>query len=192
VGILGIARRARVGRPHPARLRVVPATAASAVLVLSGCAANFDAPTNEPYQPAVGISDRSGAVYAIDTLVVTDGSGNGTVVSSLINQQQQDDTLQSYSAADSSGNEITTAPLPQPIDLPAYPAPDQNVQVGTSGILRLTGDIEAGTFVNLTFEFGNATPVTIEAPVLNGGPDTAYADIPVGPAPATSSVTPTA
>jgi hypothetical protein len=190
---VGIAHRARVGRRHPARIRVVPtATAASAVLMLSGCAASFDAPTYQPYQPAAGISDRSGAVYAIDTLVVTDGSGNGTVVSSLINQQQQDDTLQSYSAADSNGDGITTAPLPQPIDLPAYPSPDQNVQVGTSGILRLTGNVEAGTFVSLTFDFGNATPVTVEAPVLNGGPNTDYADIPIRPIPTTTPVTPTA
>jgi hypothetical protein len=190
VGILGIAHRARVGRRHPARLRVLRATtAASVVLLLSGCAANFDAPTNEPYQPAAGISDRSGGVYAIDTLVVTDGSGNGTVVSSLINQQQQDDTLQSYSASDSNGDEITAAPLPQPLDLPAYPSPDQSVQVGTSGSLRLTGNVEAGTFVTLTFTFGNASPVTVDVPVLNGGPDTAYADIPVGPVPTT---TPTA
>jgi hypothetical protein len=187
VGILGIAHRVRVGRRRPARLSALPAaTAACAVLLLSGCAANFDAPTNEPYQPAAGISDRSGAVYAINTLVVTDGSGNGTVVCSLINQQRQADTLESYSADAGNGDKITTAPLAQPIDLPAYPSDGQNVQVGTSGDLRLTGDIEAGTFVTLTFDFGNATPVTVEAPVLNGGPDTAYADIPVGPVPTTT------
>jgi hypothetical protein len=177
--VRGVGRNRRAG-PFHSRL-FATATALSAVFALSGCAANFDAPTNDPYQPAVGISDRSGAVYAIDTLVVTDGSGNGTVVASLINQQQQDDMLRSYSAADSNGDKITTAPLGQPIDLPAYPSPDQNVQVGATGILRLSGTVEAGTFVDLTFVFANASPVTVEAPVVTGGPDSIYADIPVGP-----------
>jgi hypothetical protein len=186
VGIVGIARDVRgvrrTGRNSRSRSRLLmTATAASAVLAMSGCAANFSAPTNEPYQPAAGISDRSGSVYVIDALVVTDGSGNGTVVTSLINQQPRDDTLESYSATDSSGDKITTAPLSTPLTLPAYPSKDQSVQVGTTGSLRLSGNVEAGTFVNLTFDFGNAAPLTIEAPVVAGGPDTVYADIPVGP-----------
>jgi hypothetical protein len=184
VGIVGIAAGARGARRRTSRTRALAAaTAASATVALTGCAANFSAPTNEPYQPAAGISVRSGEVYAIDTLVVTDGSGNGTVVASLINQQADDDTLQSYTATDSSGNEITTAPLSQPIDLPAYPSPHQAVQVGTAGDLRLSGDnVTGGTFVDLTFTFGNAAPVKVEAPVVVGGADSLYANIPVGPA----------
>jgi hypothetical protein len=185
VGILGIAGERPVGRPRDGRSRVLAAMfAASALLALSGCAANFDAPTNEPYQPAAGISDRNGGVYAINTLVVTDGSGNGTVVSSLINQQQDDDTLQSYSATDSTGADITTTPLAQPISLPAYPSPGQSVQLGSSGDLRLSGDnVDGGTFVSITFTFSSAAPITVNVPVVVGGPDTAYADIPVGPTP---------
>ena len=83
------------------------AFAASAVVALAGCAANFNAPTNDPYQPAAGISDRTGDVYALNTLVVTDEAGNGTVVASLINQATTDDTLQSFSATDSTGADIT-------------------------------------------------------------------------------------
>jgi hypothetical protein len=174
VGILDIGRN---------RL-LTAAFAAGAVIGLSGCAANFDAPSNEPYQPAAGISDRSGAVFAINTLVVTDGSGNGTVVSSLINQQPDDDTLQSFSATDSTGAAITAAPLAQPISLPANPSPAQSVQLGSAGALRLSGDnVEGGTFVSITFTFATAAPVTVNVPVVLGGPDTIYADIPVGPSP---------
>jgi hypothetical protein len=185
VGILGIAGDRSVGRPRTGRIRFLTAAfAASAVLALSGCAANFNAPTNEPYQPAAGISDRSGAVYAINTLVVADDSGNGTVVSSLINQQQDDDTLQSYSATDSTGADITTTPLAQPIPLPASPSPDQAVQLGSSGDLRLSGNnVESGTFVTITFTFATAAPVTVNVPVVVGGPDTIYSGIPVGPSP---------
>jgi hypothetical protein len=153
-----------------------------AALALSGCAANFNAPTNDPYQPAAGISDRSGEIYAINVLVVTDGSGDGTVVASLINHAADDDSLDSYAATDSAGQEIATAPLSDPIALPAPPSPDQSVQVGPTGDLRLSGDnVEAGTFVTITFTFGSAAPLAVEAPVVSGGSDTIYADIPVGP-----------
>src|SRR4051812_21155557 len=85
VRILGIAEDRLFGRRRSHRTRPLARTAlaaAAAAAALSGCAASFNAPTNEPYQPAAGISDRSTAVYAINALVVTDGSGNGTVVGS--------------------------------------------------------------------------------------------------------------
>jgi hypothetical protein len=178
-----------VGSRQARRGRVLQAGAAAvAVVAVSGCAANFSAATNTPYQPAAGIADRSGDIYSINTLVVTDGSGNGTVAASLINQEADDDTLLSFSATDSSGKAITALPLTDPIALPAYPSPDQAVAVGSSGDLRLEGDnIEAGTFVDLTFTFGTAAPMTVNVPVVLGGTDTNYADIPVGPVP-TSSV----
>jgi hypothetical protein len=182
VGILVIAGDVSTRRRLSRRGRILrAAVGAVAVAALSGCAANFSAATNEPYQPAAGIADRSGDIYTINTLVVTDGSGNGTVVASLINQEADDDTLQSFTATDSGGNAIKTVGLTSPIDLPAYPSPSQAVAVGETGDLRLTGDnIEAGTFVNLTFEFGTAAPMTVNVPVVLGGPDTNYADIPVG------------
>jgi hypothetical protein len=186
VGILGNAGHVRGGGRRSGRARSLQAAlAASAVLALSGCASSFSAPTNIPYQPAAGISVRTGDIYAINTLVVTDGSGNGTVVGSLLNQEPNDDFLQSVSATDSKGDDITAAPLDPPIPLPAYPSPAQSVALGAEGSVRLSGDnIEAGTFVDLTFTFGNAAPMTVNVPVVTGGSDTIYADIPVGPAPA--------
>ncbi|HSS68292.1 MAG TPA: hypothetical protein VLK34_07045 [Nocardioidaceae bacterium] len=183
MGILGSAGDVLAGGRRSGRRRALRVVfAASAVVALSGCAANFNAPTNDPYQPAAGISDRTGDIYSLNTLVVTDGSGNGTVVASLVNQATTDDTLDSFSATDSTGAAITAEPLAQPIDLPAYPSPDQAVALGTAGGLRLTGDnLVAGTFVNITFNFGNAAPLTVNVPVIPGGPDTIYADIPVGP-----------
>jgi hypothetical protein len=183
VGILGNAGNVRAGGRRSGRHRALRAAfAASAIVALTGCAANFNAPTNDPYQPAAGISDRTGDVYSLNTLVVTDEAGNGTVVASLVNQATTDDTLQSFSATDSTGADITAEPLAQPIALPAYPSPDQAVAIGTAGDLRLSGDnIVAGTFVDITFTFGNAAPLTVNVPVIPGGPETIYADIPVGP-----------
>ena len=185
MGILGIAGGFRGDGRRSGRARSVRAAlAASAVFALAGCASNFSAATNTPYQPAAGISVRTGDIYAINTLVVTDGSGNGTVVGSLINQAETDDVLESISAADSAGDKITTEALSQPISLPAYPSPAQSVAVGADGSLRMSGDkVEAGTFVDITFTFANAAPMTVNVPVVIGGSDTIYADIPVGPAP---------
>jgi hypothetical protein len=192
VGILGSADDPALRRRRVPRSRVLRAAgavvAAVAAVALSGCASNFSAATNQPYQPAAGIANRDGDVYSINTLVVTDGSGNGTVVASLINQQADDDTLQSFTAVDSSGKQITALPLDSPIALPAYPSPNQAVAVGSSGDLRLSGDnLEAGTFVSLTFVFANAAPMTVNVPVVLGGADTNYADIPVGPVPTSAA-----
>ena len=45
----------------------------------------------------------------------------------------------------------------------------------------------AGTFVNMTFTFANAAPLTVNVPVIPGGPETIYADIPVGPVSSTAA-----
>jgi hypothetical protein len=166
-------------------------TAAALVIVgapvITGCGANFNAQTNEPYQPAEGVSSRDGDVYALNTLVVSDDQGNGTIVSALVNQQDAADELESVTAVDSADKPITAEPLAQPIMLAAatsddqsVPSPGQSVQVGTDGALRLTGDnIVAGAFVTLTFTFKVGSPVTVEVPVVDQG--TVYSDIPVGP-----------
>jgi hypothetical protein len=184
---VGIAQAVASGAKRTSSTRLAATAVALLALAapaLAGCAANFDAPTNQPYQPAAGISNRDGDVYALDTLVVTDGEGNGTVISQLVNKQDGADTLDSYAATDSAGDQITAEPLAQPITLGTWPSPDQAVQVGTSGSLRLTGDnLVAGHFVTLTFTFDAAAPVTVDVPVVVGGSDTIYSDIPVGPAP---------
>jgi hypothetical protein len=186
--IVGIS--APVPRLRP-RTEAARRTAAAFLIVglpvLAGCGANFNAQTNQPYQPAEGVSTRTGEVDALNTLVVTDGEGNGTIVSRLVNQQDVADGLALVTAVDSTGEAITAAPPLEPITLEAavsedqsVPSPDQSVQVGTDGALRLTGDnIVAGTFITLTLTFAVAAPITVEVPVVDAGPT--YADIPVGP-----------
>lgn len=151
--------------------------AAAAAFGVVGCGSNFDAQSQQPYQPAVGVSDRSGQIFAINSLVVTDGQGNGTVVSALINETDAEDTLQSVTAADDLGHGLKAQPLPDGgIPLP----PRQAVQLATDGSARLnSGDLEAGRFVSLTFTFASAAPVTVDVPVVNK--TSSYADVPVGP-----------
>ena len=173
----------------PPAVRIAPASlglvrhclalgcAAAALVSLSGCGAGFDAQTQQQYQPAAGVSNRDGDIYAINTLVVTDGQGSGTVVSALINQADAEDSLQSVTATDGRGGGMQVQPLPDTgIPLPA----SQLVQLGNDGSVRISSEeLQAGLFVTLTFTFTNAAPVQVDVPVVN---DTAtYADVPVGP-----------
>lgn len=167
-------------RPTPARRLRALAVLLVAAPALAACGANFDAATNQPYQPAEGVSYRDGSIYALNTLVVTDGEGNGTVVSRLVNQEDDEDSVQSITATTTAGDAITAAPLDTPIPIGAAGTADQAVQVGTDGLLRVSGDnLTAGAIVDLTFTFGNAAPLQVSVPVVSVG--TIYTDIPVGP-----------
>lgn len=167
----------RSGSPsrHP---RLLPAVVSIALLVaLTGCAAGFDAQTNQPYQPAQGVTVRSSEVYAVNTLVVTDGNGNGTVVTSLINQRSEPDKLVALTAKDTAGGGAKVSPLPKGgIEL----ATQQAVQTATDGALRISSDtLHAGGLVTLSFEFESAAPVKVEVPVVAAS--TTYADVSIGP-----------
>jgi hypothetical protein len=169
-------------RATPRRRLVAFAAVLATVPALVACGANFNAQTNIPYTPAEGVTNREGAVYALNTLVVTDGKGNGTVVSRLVNQEGDADSVQSISATTSSGDEITALPLADPIEIGAAGTGGQAVQLGTDGLLRLTGDnLAAGSFITITFNFGSAAPLEMSVPVVPHG--TVYEEIPVGPVP---------
>lgn len=181
-----------MGTPSPASTGPVPwvrrpltvACAALALAVPTACAASFDAPTGQDYQPAVGVNDRSGQVYAINTLVVTDGAGHGTVVVALVNQADTADVLRAFSVSSDDDPTLQAVPLTD-ADVIPLPAND-SVQVGTTGALRVRGeDMRAGRFIDISFEFANAEPVELKVPVVE---DTeVYADVPLGPAETTTT-----
>lgn len=171
--------------------RLVTATALPvAVVGLSACGANFDAQTSQIYQAAEGTNDRSALVYSLNTLVVGDGEGNGTVVARLVNNGPVEDALESYTAQQDDGTEIKVVALEEPIPIATAPSPDQSIQVGTDGLLRLTGDNFApGDFVTLNFVFSESEPLSMEVPVVPVTPE--YASIPVGPVPTPTDETDT-
>jgi len=168
----------------PARARVLPGLVLAATLTATGCASSFDAQTNQPYQPAEGVNDRSGEVYVISALVVTDDEGNGTAVAGLVNERAEPDTLRTVSATGPDGNSVSVTMPDGPVEIPGR----ELVQIGYEGLVRLESDtIEAGDYITLDFTFANAAPVQLEVPVVLAGSD--YTDIPVGPVatPKTSS-----
>ncbi|MBA2558437.1 MAG: hypothetical protein H0V07_00855 [Propionibacteriales bacterium] len=162
--------------PASHRLRAVTAGAVAAALV-TGCGAGFQAQSQQIYQPAVGVNDRSGSVYTINTLVVTDGKGDGTIIAALINQARQDDTLHEVSATDGSSKALAVKPLAHGgVAL----ASGQSVQLADSGAVRVSGkSLEAGSLVTVTFTFAQAAPITVDAPVVSNR-SSVYSNVPVG------------
>jgi copper(I)-binding protein len=148
------------------------ATALLSIAAINGCAANFDAQTNQIYQPADGANNKESDVYVMGTLVVADGAGHGVVVARLINSAEQPDSLVSVAATDGEGNPITVNPMPEPLEL----QPAESLQLAESAHIQLSGDnLQVGGVVTLDVTFDQAEPVTLEAPVVLDDGD--YADV---------------
>ncbi len=151
--------------------------------VLAGCSRGFGQQTDQIYQPGPGISVRSGGVYGINMLVMTDGAGHGTLVGALINQQRRVDVLESVSITSPSSGALKTTILPGTIPLPSQRA----VQLAHSGDVRVEGNLVPGDNYKVTLLFHNAAPITTLIPAI--AQSLVYENVPVGPVP--SGTTPT-
>lgn len=155
--------------------RLVSVAVVAVVLALTGCAADFGAETNQIYQPAQGISDRTSGVWAIDTLVVANDRGDGTLVVALVNTAKRPDALTGVRAS-ADGNPITVTPASLNVSLPS----EQPVQFAKTGKVRLQGPaVKPGFLIHVRFSFANAAPVGFLVPVVNKTKE--FASVPVGP-----------
>jgi hypothetical protein len=152
-------------------------TAIAALLLapaLTAC--GFSAQTDQVYQPAVGVNDRSGTVDILNALVVSGTAGSGTFAGTLVNEDATEDaTLESVS-----GPGITAAR--RTVDVPAA----GNARLAQSGEITLQGSgIEPGSFVELTFAFDSGQRTTMKVPVVEASGD--YADVPLPKASSSST-----
>jgi hypothetical protein len=162
------------------RRRLALAALPLAVPVLTSCTVNFDAQTDQVYNPAVGVDDRSGEVDVLNALVVSGGSGSGTVVATLVNNDQaRADRLRSVAGA-GADTELKVTPG-GPTDI----ANGGLLNLAEQGRIVVRGkSVEPGGVVTLTFSFERAEAITVDAPVVaNTG---SYADVRV---PASSAST---
>jgi hypothetical protein len=157
------------------RRSIAVAVAVLAAPVLSSCGVNFDAQTDQVYNPAVGVNDRAGTVDVLNALVVYGSPGSGAVVATLVNNDQQKaDSIRGIAGA---GQDSSVA-----------------VQVGGSrtipagGLLNLAEQgkvtvrgkqVLPGKFVEITFSFDRGEAVTVDAPVVSAdNPDYAGIKVP--------------
>jgi hypothetical protein len=157
-------------------------TAIAALLLapaLTAC--GFSAQTDQVYQPAVGVNDRSGSVDVLNALIVSGEDGSGTFAGTLVNKDTtQDDTLDSVT-----GPGITASSVS--IDVPAA----GNARLAESGELTLEGSgIKPGSLVELTFSFSSGQTTTMKVPVVEAAGD--YQDVPLPSATPTTTKSPKA
>ena len=138
------------------------------VLSLGLTACGFDAPTDQVYNPAVGVNEQRGAVDVLNALVVSGSDGSGTVVASFANNDQEEsDALTGISGPGVQVEVAADATIPQ-----------GGLLNLSDGSVTITGEeVVPGSFVRLTFTFGRGEAVTLQAPVMANDGD--YADIPV-------------
>ncbi|MEP6527200.1 MAG: hypothetical protein ABJA86_08545 [Nocardioidaceae bacterium] len=173
--------------------RSLPACTAALATILvtglsAGCSTNFDAQTNRIYQPAAGSNNRDGDVYVLNALLVTDGTGLGTISAGLVDEAAQDDALIGVSADSPAGNRVQGMILTRRVDLPSL----KLVQLSDAGdvILSAGKPLNVGGIINVTFTFRNAGPVTLELPIVTNTGD--FARVPVPTPSATPLPTPSA
>jgi hypothetical protein len=145
------------------RRSIAAAAVVLAAPVLSSCATgNFDAQTDQPYNPAVGVDARDGSVDVLNALIVSGSNGSGTLVSTLVNNDEsKPDSLQKVAGSGKDGALKVT--LGGPTSLPA----GGMLNLANKGGVVVRGDrVVPGKFVEITFSFQRGDSVTLQAPVV--------------------------
>lgn len=127
------------------------------LLLFSGCAPD----PVEDYAPATGTSERVPGLEASRFAIVTDGSGAGTLVGTLLNTTQEPNAL--ISAAVAAHLARVDAVLGDgDLKLP----PGKTVPVARNNAVSLsTKDLSVGFFVELRLTFRNGPAVQMLVPV---------------------------
>lgn len=157
------------------RRRIAVLALAVSVPAMSACTNGLDSQTDEVYQPAVGVDDRSGEVDVLGAMIVAPEKGtSGVFIASLSNNNQT--TSDTLTAVDGQGVKVTLG------DVPPIPAGGMvNLASEQVGGVPVTGAaVKPGGYVLIRLTFANADPVTVNVPVvLDDGP---YASITPKPA----------
>ena len=162
-----------------------------AVLLLSGCATGFDAATNTQGDSGNGRSIDVGALQIRNATVVVDpaDASRATVLMTVINTDDTaDDQLNGVAAAKSVGvvGEVSI-PLPS----------KEVVNVGFESDYRIvltsvTGGLEPGTYVNLSFLFASGQSVPMSLLINEKSGFYEDIEIPAGATPVTPEPAPSA
>jgi hypothetical protein len=146
--------------------------AATAILLAAPMLAScgFSQQTDQVYNAAAGVDNRSGSVYVLNALIVSGSNGSGTVVASLVNtDEQNNDALTGVTGDGLTVNGPTRTTVPA----------GGNVNLSDLGKYSASGQaVVPGKFVKLTFTFQRAQQVTLDVPVMSSSnPD--YSGVPL-------------
>ncbi len=159
------------------RRRIAGASLALALPALAAC--GFQ--TDQVYQPAVGVNDRSGEVDVLGALVVSAAPGSGVFITSLVNN----DTTRADKLVSVQGSGVQVAVGATP-DIPVGGLVNF-ADKSLGGIPVQGAKVQAGGYITVRLTFQNADPVTIEVPVVTDtGP---YAGLAGSASPTSPSLT---
>lgn len=141
---------------------------------LSSCGSSFGAQTNQVYNPSRGVDNRDGDVDVLNALIVTGSDGSGTLVATLVdNDQVKADALKGIAGAGQDA--ALTGQVSGDTTIPAAGL----LNLATQGDVSLRGKrIVPGNFVEITFSFDHAGSATLDVPVVSSD-DPDYADVKV-------------
>lgn len=165
------------------RRTISAAAVVLAVPMLASC--GFSEQTDQVYNAAAGVDDRSGTVDVLDAQVVSGQTGSGTVVASLVNEDQTHaDKLVQITPADQGSQDLTFAG-PSGTKIPA----GGEVDLGNTGQWTVRGQsVKAGSFVKITFVFQRAQAITVDVPVTSAS-NPIYSNVPLPQSAASSPST---
>ena len=157
-----------------ARRRLAVAAVLLVAPGISACGNGFSEQSDQIYNPSAGVDDRSGTVDVLNALIVSGTNGSGTVIASLVNNDQtKADTLRGVTGAGSdSGAKIkasgdTTIPAAGLLNL------------ATQAQIEITEQrVVPGSLVEIRFTFARGQAITVRAPVVSSD-DPTYSGITV-------------
>lgn len=162
------------------------ALAATAVLALGACGTGLSAQTSQVYQAGVGANHR-GEMDVLNTLFVGNEDGSATLSTSIVNHTDAEQKLSSVEVTTLDDKDLAVRSTKMLLPLPVG---HLTIVGGASeaGGFWVSEGAEPGDYVRATLTFSDATPVTIEAPVVSRTEE--YATV-SGAAPTPTKPTPT-
>lgn len=143
---------------RPVRRRLAALAMVLLLPALGAC--GFGYQTDQVYQPAVGVNDRSGDVNVFGAVVVSGSEGSGTFVASFVNTA----TDQPAKLTSITGEDGLTATIVKPVEV----ASDTLLNLAPLGAVSVTGEpVSAGAFVRMTLEFDSGQKTELNVPVVD-------------------------
>lgn len=143
-----------------ARSRIALAIAVLALSVIVSACTFPKYATDRIYTPGVGTNNRDGQVDVLAGVVVSAQPGSGTFIASLSNNSTEE-AASLTQITSTEGGSLSFSDF-EPIEV----APGGFVNLASeSGAIEVTGDFQAGDFVELVLSFDNGERVPLTVPV---------------------------
>lgn len=148
----------------PLRRRVAALAMVLLVPVLGGCGIagihGNDYQTDQVYQPAVGVNNRSGVVDVLGAVVVSGSDGSGTFIATLVNKDLENPATLTQ----------VTGPSGMTIQVvkPVAVAADGLTNMAQMGAVGVSGEaVQAGGFARLTLTFDTGQSTMLNVPIVD-------------------------